>query len=188
MYEGPKAQKACAAYSAGKEGRMQGNKCLDRHEFWEDKAKENENRCYTCGMKGKQRDSHLAKFCNRPGGGAEFEDIEQRVNSWISPELPKRPNGEYPRNVQPRRDQRKNKRSKSRSRDEPRRQEVYPEGFDPWQHGEEVETRRRHALSMLFAARNLQTLEESQKNSKEDYNSYKKRMKIQMQLDKSKIS
>jgi hypothetical protein len=30
---------------------------------------------------------------------------------------------------------------------------VYPEGFDPWQWGEEVETQRRHALKILTAAR-----------------------------------
>ena len=59
---------------------MQGNKCLDHHEKWEDKAKENENRCYAAGMKDKQRGSHLAKYCPQPGGGAEFADIEQRVN------------------------------------------------------------------------------------------------------------
>ena len=55
--------------------------------------------------------------------------------------------------AQQRKDQRKNRRSKSRSRDEPRRQEVYPEGFDPWTYGEEIDKRRKHALSMLFAAR-----------------------------------
>ena len=92
-------------------------------------------------MKDKQRRSHHAKYCPRPGGGAEFEDIEQRVNSWIFPELPKRPNGEHPRTAQQRKDQRKNRRSKSRSRDEPRRQEGYPEGFDPWTYGEEIEKR-----------------------------------------------
>jgi hypothetical protein len=104
-------------------------------------------------MKDKQRGSHRSNYCPRPGGGAEFEDIEARVNAWIRAELPKRPNGEYPRKAQQRSDQRKNRRSKSRSRDEPRRQEGYPEGFDPWKHGEEVEERRRYALSMLFAAR-----------------------------------
>ena len=30
---------------------------------------------------------------------------------------------------------------------------MYPEGYDPWQHGEEVETRRRQTLSMLNSAR-----------------------------------
>ena len=44
-------------------------------------------------------------------------------------------------------------RSKSRSRDEPRRHKVYPEGYNPWDYGEEVEKRRKHALLMLFAAR-----------------------------------
>jgi hypothetical protein len=30
---------------------------------------------------------------------------------------------------------------------------VYPEGYNPWEYGEEIEKRRKHALSMLFAAR-----------------------------------
>ena len=132
---------------------MQGNKCIDHHEFWDDKAKENEGRCYACGMKGNQADSHWVRHCTRPGGGEEYADIEQRVNSYLAPELPKRPNGEYPKNVQQRRDQRKERRSKSRSREQPRKVEVYPEGYDPWQHGEEIETRRRQALSTLNSAR-----------------------------------
>ena len=91
-------------------------------------------------MKDKQRGSHRSTYCPRPGGGAEYKDIEQRVNAWIRAELPKRPNGEYPRTVQQRKDQRKkSNRSKSRSRDEPRRQEVYPEGYNPWEYGEELE-------------------------------------------------
>ena len=30
---------------------------------------------------------------------------------------------------------------------------MYPQGFDPWQRDEEVETQRRHALKILTAAR-----------------------------------
>ena len=66
----------------------------------------------------------------------------------------KRPNGDQPRMARQREDQRKGReRSSSKTRDQPRRQEVYPEGFNPWDDGEEVEKRRKHALSMLFAAR-----------------------------------
>jgi hypothetical protein len=36
MYEGPKPQKICEAYSIGREGCMQGNKCLDHHEKWDE--------------------------------------------------------------------------------------------------------------------------------------------------------
>ena len=68
MYEGPKAQKICEAYFVGKEGCMQGNKCLDHHPFWDEKLPENAGRCYTCGMKDKQRGSHRSTFCERPGG------------------------------------------------------------------------------------------------------------------------
>ena len=105
-------------------------------------------------MQDTQRGSHRSNYCNTPGGGSEFEDIKAKVNAWITAALPKRPNGEQPRMAQQRKDQRKRSdRSKSRSRDEPRRQEVYPEGYSPWDYGEELEKRRRHALSMLFAAR-----------------------------------
>ena len=73
------------------------------------------------------------------------------MQAWISTELPLRPNGEEPQRSRPRENQRK--RSESRSRDQPRRQEVYPQGYDPWQLGEGLETQRRHALKILVAAR-----------------------------------
>jgi hypothetical protein len=34
LYEDPKQQKICEAYSIGREGCFQGNKCLDHHEKW----------------------------------------------------------------------------------------------------------------------------------------------------------
>jgi hypothetical protein len=101
-----------------------------------------------------ERQAKRITYCERPGGGSEFEDIEAKVNAWITAALPERPNGEQPRMAQQRKDQRKRSdRSKSRSRDKPRRHEVYPEGYNPWDYGEEVEKRRKHALLMLFAAR-----------------------------------
>ena len=102
LYEGPKAQEICEAYSIGREGWMQGSKCLDHYEKWDEKLSENVGRCYTCGMKDKQRGSHRSTCSPRPGGGGEFEDIEARVNAWIRAELPRRPNGEQPRMAQQR--------------------------------------------------------------------------------------
>ena len=72
------------------------------------------------------------------------------MNAWITAALPKRPNGEQPRAARQRDDQRK--RSDSKTRDQPRRQEVYPEGFNPWEYGEEFERRRRHAMAWLISA------------------------------------
>ena len=102
-------------------------------------------------MKPGPQESHTSLFCERPGGRNEFIDVAAKVNAWITAALPKRPSGEQPRAVKQRDDQRK--RSDSKTRDQPRRQEVYPEGFNPWDYEEEVEKRRKHALSILLAAR-----------------------------------
>jgi hypothetical protein len=105
-------------------------------------------------MKDRQRESHRSTHCERPGGRDDFGDVEAKVNAWITAALPKRPNGDQPRMARQIEDQRKkSERSQSRSRDETRRQEAYPENFNPWDYGEKIEKRRKHALSMLFAAR-----------------------------------
>ena len=55
--------------------------------------------------------------------------------------------------TQQRKDQRLNQeRSKSRSR-EPQRQEAHQEGINQWELGEQIEKRRKQAMSMLVAAR-----------------------------------
>jgi hypothetical protein len=55
-------------------------------------------------MKDNQKGSHLSKYCEKPGGGSEFEGLEAKVNAWITAALPKRPNGEQPRMAQQRKD------------------------------------------------------------------------------------
>jgi hypothetical protein len=105
-------------------------------------------------MKDKQRESHRLTYCEKPGGGNEYGDVVAKVQAWITATLPKRPNGEQPRVAQQRDDQRKrSERSQSRTRDQPRKQEGYPEGFNPWEFGENYERRRRHAMQMLVSAR-----------------------------------
>lgn len=45
VYEGEKVQKACEAYTLGIKGCPEGNKCLDKHNFWDEADPANENRC-----------------------------------------------------------------------------------------------------------------------------------------------
>jgi hypothetical protein len=104
-------------------------------------------------MKWGQSESHLSTFCERPGGKSELVEIAARVQAWFGFELPKRPNGEEPKNSRPKDDQRKRARDeRQRSREQPRT-EVYPPGYDPWKIGEEFEDKRRKAMKTLTAAR-----------------------------------
>ena len=76
---------------------MQGNKCLDLHDKWEEKDPANKGRCFTCGVKPKQANSHISTYCERPGGGDQFANQEAKVHAWLTTALPRRPNGEQPR-------------------------------------------------------------------------------------------
>ena len=68
LYEGPKTQRICEAYSKGTVGCTEENKCLDYHEKWDEKDQTNKNRCYVCGMTPNQRDSHKSNYCTKLGG------------------------------------------------------------------------------------------------------------------------
>ena len=78
-------------------------------------------------------------------------DFIQKAQAWISPELPKRPNGEEPRSVP--QSEKRQRRSGSKSREQPHRHEVTALGFDVWQYREDLENQRRHALKVLTSAR-----------------------------------
>ena len=79
-------------------------------------------------MKPNQRDSRTSQYCEIPGGQGECLNLIQRVQAWISPELPKRPNGEEPRRVP--QSEKRQRRSGSKSREQPQRHEVIAPGFN----------------------------------------------------------
>jgi len=92
LFEGDKEHKDCPWYVSGK-GCKDGNKCIHNHPKWDEKLPENKGRCYVCGQ---QRDHH-SRYCDRPGGGAEFQgfkEIEDKIPMFMP--LPRRPNGEEP--------------------------------------------------------------------------------------------
>ena len=109
-------------------------------------------------MKGGQKGSHLSTHCERPGGRNENFDLFQKVDSFLYTELPKRPNGDPPRQVRVNEvDRRSRSRSKSRGHHRRHAQEEMPPGFNPWDYGEQLEDHRRHALKALTSARKEMT-------------------------------
>ena len=98
------------------------------------------------GMKPNQKDSHISKYCERPGGGEEHVSVAAKVQAWVMTELPKRPNDEDPKTVQTK--ERRRQRSQSRQRDQ-RPQIAQSEGFDVWQYGKDLENQRRYVLKAL---------------------------------------
>jgi hypothetical protein len=153
LYEGPKTKQICEAYWKGTVGCTEGNKCLDHHQFWP-ATKENEGRCFVCGMKGGQEGSHRSTYCERPGGRYENVDIAIKVDSFLIPKLPKRPNGESPRRVKVNEVGRRSRsRSKSRSHHRHQQEDTLPHGISPWEYGERVEEQRIHATKALSTAR-----------------------------------
>ena len=153
LYEGPKQKRICEAYWKGTVGCTEGNKCLDHHQFWP-LTKENEGRCFVCGMKDGQEGSHRSNHCERPGGGCENDDIAAKVDSFLIPKLPKRPNGESPRQVRVNEVGRRSRsRLKSRSHHRHQKEDDLPHGISPWEYGEKVEEQRIHATKALSTAR-----------------------------------
>ena len=103
-------------------------------------------------MKPNQNGSHISTYCERPGGQGEHFDIAQRVQSWITCQLPKRPSGDDPRRVRPEERRRRSK-SRSNQRDQPQQPTQRFEGTSVWDYREELEKQRRHVLKVLQAAR-----------------------------------
>ena len=78
-------------------------------------------------------------------------EVAARVESWVDCKLPKKPNGEDPRPVQP------VERSRSRSKSRPRQREQTPtqQSFveDAWAYGEEVNRQSTQIMTLLKSAR-----------------------------------
>ena len=105
-------------------------------------------------MKANQRGSHRSNQRERPDGGSENLDLQTKVDSYLIARLPKRPNGELPRQVRVNEVHRRSiSRSKSRQHQRKDPEDDLPHGINPWEYGEQVEEQRRHSMKALSTAR-----------------------------------